>query len=365
MEKNQKKLIFFMPSMEGGGVEKNLILIANYISNKNVTVNLISYDTKFKKKFNNKINFITPKFLNSNRSKYFKYFFCLLILAKELLKQEYLVFSFQANIYSIILCKIFKTRVIVRSNSSPSGWNKNLLKNYVFNFFLKKSDVIIVNSLSFKKELDRKFNTRSIVILNPLNKNEIIKKSKEKIKFGFFKKNSLNLINIARFTDQKDHFLLLNAVNKLKDKLNIKLLIMGYGANKNKIQKFIKLNKLQNIISLINFQKNPYPYLRKSDVFILTSRYEGLPNVLLEALTLKKFIISTNCPTGPKEILKNGKYGDLIRINNVSDLMKKITNYKNQKKVCDKKAYKGYLSLNKYDYDQNCRKYLSIVNKFI
>ena len=74
MEKNKKKLIFFMPSMEGGGVEKNLIIIANYISKKNIDINLISYDTKFKKNFDKKINFITPK-LDSNRSKYSKYFF--------------------------------------------------------------------------------------------------------------------------------------------------------------------------------------------------------------------------------------------------------------------------------------------------
>ena len=203
------------------------------------------------------------------------------------------------------------------------------------------------------------------MILNPLNKKEIIKNSKEKIKFDFFKKRSLNLINVARFTDQKDHFLLLKAINKLKDKLNLKLLIMGYGINKSKIKSFIKLNRLQNIICLSNFKKNPYPYLKKSDIFILSSRYEGLPNVLLEALALKKFIISTNCPTGPNEILKKGKYGDLIRINNVSDLMNKIMNYKKKKKICNKKALKGYLSLNRYDYEENCRKYLSIINKFI
>ena len=244
MEKNKKKLIFFMPSMEGGGVEKNLIIISNYICKKKINLNLISYKNNFKKNFNNKINFITPKFSNSNRSKYFKYFFCLFLLAKELLKNECLVFSFQANIYAIILCKILRTKVIVRSNSSPSGWSKNFYKNLIFNFFLKKSDAIIVNSLSFKKELDKKFSTKSIVILNPLNKKEIIRNSKQNIKFKFFKNKSLNLISIARFTDQKDHFLLLNAINKLKYKLDLKLLIMGYGINKSKIQNFIRLNKI-------------------------------------------------------------------------------------------------------------------------
>ena len=203
----------------------------------------------------------------------------MILLSVEIIKNKAIVFSFQANIYSIILCKVLRTKIIIRSNSSPSGWNKNFFKNYIFSFFLKRSDQIIVNSLSFKKELDKKFSTKSTVIYNPLNKYEIIEKSKKKINYNFFKKDTLNLINIARFTDQKDHFLLLNAVNKLKDILNIRLLIMGYGVNKSKIEKFIKLNRLNKIIHLINFQNNPYPYLRKSN---LSNDTIGIEPVLID-----------------------------------------------------------------------------------
>ena len=75
---------------------------------------------------------------------------------------------------------------------------------------------------------------------------------------------------------------------------------MGRGILKNKLEKYSKLNNLQNKVKFINFKKNPYPYIKQADLFILTSKYEGLPNVLLEAITLKKFIISSNCPTGPR-----------------------------------------------------------------
>tara|TARA_B000000557_G_C20610446_1_gene373616 strand:- start:257 stop:706 length:450 start_codon:yes stop_codon:yes gene_type:complete len=147
--------------------------------------------------------------------------------------------------------------------------------------------------------------------------------------------------------------------------MNIKLLIMGYGINKKKIKNYIKLNKLEKIVKLIGFKKNPYPYLKKSEVFILTSKYEGLPNVLLEALTLKKFIISTDCPTGPREILKNGKNGELIKVGDLSGLVKKINFYKKNKSFGKKKALNGYLSLKLYDFNLNCEKYLSIINKVI
>ena len=126
------------------------------------------------------------------------------------------------------------------------------------------------------------------------------------------KKKDIKIINIARFTDQKDHITLLKAFQKVSEKYMCKLLIMGYGPNKNLINNFIKKNRLQKKIKVIGFQLNPYKYINKSDLLILSSIYEGLPNVILEAMTLKKFVISSNCPTGPYEILNNGKYGYLF-----------------------------------------------------
>ena len=77
-------------------------------------------------------------------------------------------------------------------------------------------------------------------------------------------------------------------------------------------------------VKFINFKKNPYPYIKQADLFILTSKYEGLLNVLLEAITLKKFIISSNCPTGPREILLNGKGGSLFPIGDAKNLARKL-----------------------------------------
>jgi len=351
--------------MEGGGVEKNLIIIANFFIKKNLTTSLITYDKKFIKSFRKKVEFKTPFFNSTKKNKYFKYFLCLILLTKEIFTNDAVVFSFQANIYAIIVCKIFNTKIIVRSNSSPSGWNKNPIKNFIFKYFLKKSNEIIVNSYLFKKELDKKFNTNAKVILNPLNKSEILKKSKKKVNISFFKKNSLNIINIARFTDQKDHLTLLKAINRIKSKIDIKLLIIGYGPNKKLIKEFINKKNLNDKVCLLNYKKNPYPYLKKSQLFILSSKYEGLPNVLLEAMVLKKFIISTNCPTGPKEILQNGKFGELIKIGDSKSLSKKILNFSNKKKFYQKKALLGYNNLKTYDYSKNCHKYFSIINKYL
>ena len=111
---------------------------------------------------------------------------------------------FQANIYCIILCKILKIKIIVRSNSSPSGWANNTLKNLIFKIFLNKADQVIVNSLEFKNELRKSFNLRAECIYNPLNTREIKIKSKENSKKIFSKKKILKIISVGRFVHQKD-----------------------------------------------------------------------------------------------------------------------------------------------------------------
>ena len=112
---------------------------------------------------------------------------------------------------------------------------------------LKLTDSIIVNSLDFQREFTKMFNVKSVCIYNPLNKKEVISKSKKYLNFSFFKNKSrqLNIINVARFTDQKDHLTLLKAVNLIKNKINFRLLIVGRGVNKIKMLNFINENGLQ------------------------------------------------------------------------------------------------------------------------
>jgi len=364
MEKSQKRLILFMPSMDGGGVEKNIIIISNYLSNHIKNIELITFNKKFNKKI---------KILNSNApvnkkfSKYYKYFICLIMLGKEIFKNKNTaVFAFQANIYCIILSTILNFDIAVRSNSSPSGWTNNIIKNFIFKIFFKIPEAIIVNSYQFKKEIDSKFNIKSKMIYNPLNKKEILKKGKKKININFFKsKKNLKIISVGRFTEQKDQITLLKAFKEINLIIDAKLLLVGYSPNKTLIYNYIKKFNLTKKVKLINYQDNPYKFIDKSDIFVLTSEYEGLPNVLLEALTLKKFIISSDCPTGPREILGNGKHGFLFKIKNYNQLADKILLYSKNRNYYKKKILSGYKSLKRFNYEINCKKYFKIINNLL
>ena len=116
---------------------------------------------------------------------------------------------------------------------------------------------------------------------------------------------------------------------------------------------------------IYNFQKNPYPYLLRSDIFILSSRTEGLPNVLIEALVLKKFVISTKCPTGPKEILLNGKAGLLVNVNDHIDLSNKIKIYFNKPEIVKKKKTFIKKSLIQFSPNKSLNRYQEVVNNLL
>ena len=172
----------------------------------------------------------------------------------------------------------------------------------------------------------------------------------------------MKLINVGRYTNQKDQLTLLKAVNRIKDKINFNLLLVGRGVEKENLNKYIRENNLSKHVKLINFQNNPYNLIKSSDVFILSSLYEGLPNVLLEAQVLKKFIISSNCPTGPREILLNGKAGFLFKVGDYKELSNLILYYSKNKKFLSKRISIGYKNLDRFDYSLNLKKYFSIIS---
>ena len=154
-----------MPFIGAGGVEKNLFILANYFSKKFENVTICTISNKFKKKkkkFDKKVKFIIPKKKWPEKINIrLKYIICLFSLLKFLIKnKDSVVLSFQANIYCIILCKLLNIKIIIRSNTSPSGWEHNFLKNNIYKFFVNLADVVIVNSLTFKSEMEKNLKSK-------------------------------------------------------------------------------------------------------------------------------------------------------------------------------------------------------------
>ena len=211
----KKNLLIYIPSIEDGGVEKNLYIISKYLSKKSIKISLLSCNFNKINFFNKSISYIGPKnnFWNE-KSRKIKNLICLIILFFKLLisNKKYLVFAFQSSITAIIISKLLGQKVVTRSNSSPVGFSNNFFYIKFYSLIIKFSDAVIVNSHEFSKLFFNKF--KKIMLLQSFMKT-VKKLSKIKIKKSFFKKK-LNIISVGRLTEQKNHITQLQAIKYIE-----------------------------------------------------------------------------------------------------------------------------------------------------
>ena len=135
-------------------------------------------------------------------------------------------------------------------------------------------------------------------------------------------------VAIARLDEPKDFNTLIEAFKILKNKgIDEKLYIVGEGELRKEIENKLEEYNLKEKIILLGRKSNPYVWLKNANMFIHSSKREGLGIVLLEALALNKLVISSNCPVGPNEVLGNGKYGELYNVGDYKKLAETIENY--------------------------------------
>ena len=145
-------------------------------------------------------------------------------------------------------------------------------------------------------------------------------------------------------------------MKKVKIKFpKIKLLIIGGGSERQLLEQLVEKHNLKENVEFKGFI-NPQTYLLSSKILILNSFFEGLPNVLIEGMTSKIPIISTDCESGPREILENGKFGALIKVNKNEELYKKIIYTLEHYDEAKKKSEEGFKSLVRFDKTKQLKK---------
>lgn len=118
----------------------------------------------------------------------------------------------------------------------------------------------------------------------------------------------------GRLQRQKDFPTLIRALARVRAVSDCRLIILGEGASRSKLETLISECDLDGVVALPGFQSNPYAFLARADLFVLSSAWEGSPNVLTEAMALGIAVVATDCPSGPAEILDGGRYGPLVPV---------------------------------------------------
>jgi glycosyltransferase involved in cell wall biosynthesis len=153
------------------------------------------------------------------------------------------------------------------------------------------------------------------VVYNPVITADLQAKAEVPLEHPWFKNGEPPVVlAVGRLTDQKAFDMLILAFSLVRKNRPVRLLILGEGENRSALQSLIRQLGLEEDVSLMGFVQNPYPYVSHSSLFVLPSRWEGLPTVLIEALYLGASIVATDCPGGSREILKDGQYGRLVPV---------------------------------------------------
>lgn len=193
---------------------------------------------------------------------------------------------------------------------------------WMMRHLLPNADSIVSVSASLAQDMQQTLQLKNEiqVIHNPVVMPNFEVQIQEKIEWPWPDKSIPTLIFVGRLAKVKRLDLLLQAFLLIKKIAPVHLLIVGEGPEKIQILNFLTAHNLHKECKLIGHQDNPLPWIKTSSILVLPSDYEGFGNVLVEAMTCGTQVIATNCPSGPAEILEQGRYGQLVPLNNAHAL---------------------------------------------
>jgi glycosyltransferase involved in cell wall biosynthesis len=330
----RKKILILAPSlMFGGGAEKIASTLSLNLSKKYEISILTFFHFPEIYPFKGKYYTIQEKYsLKGVSLRFLKIHKIIKSIAPDII----ITFMNKTSFWIIPYMYIYNNEspLIISVNTNPNfHYRKRVYGKYLIRFLypLKKVSTIVPVSKELKRILVNKYRLNRMKIYPIYNGFDIERiqiLAKENVRdYNKILNNTrvIKFITIGRLSKEKGHKYLINAFSTVTKEIpNSRLFIIGEGPLRPKLMKLIKDNQLENKVILLGTKKNPYKYLSKADIFVLSSLHEGLPTVLIEALACNLPIISTNCETGPKEILENGKYGILVKVANSSDLADKM-----------------------------------------
>lgn len=156
------------------------------------------------------------------------------------------------------------------------------------------------------------------VIYNPVVTDELLRRSQDEPDHPWFREKGIPVVlGVGRLTRAKDFATLVRAFARLRESAPARLVLLGEGEEREAVQELAASLGVAEDLSMPGFVDNPFAYMRRASVFVLSSRWEGLPTVLIEAMACGCRVVSTNCRSGPEEILDRGKYGALVAVGDV------------------------------------------------
>ncbi len=340
-------------TMQAGGAEKVLSLLANHWVKKKFNITLLTFDHSTAKSYyrlNRSINLINLDLMGNTKSPIAMY-----KLRKALIKsQPDVVLSFLAdtNVRVLFAATGLPFPIIVCDRSNPQRENISPLTKGLRNLFYPFADKVIVQTQEAKALYANHLQDAINVIPNPVeNYSKYRKKSETK-----------KIVTAGRLHVSKAYDVLIPAFAKVTAKHpDWQLLIWGKGPEFDALQKISNDHGMQEAIVFKGLSPKPGEWMKTGDIFVLSSRWEGFPNVLAEAMLAGMPVISTDCACGPKEMITDGKNGLLTRCEDEQSLADAMIHLIEDKGLQRKIATATQPSMKKYEQRNVLDKWTALV----
>ena len=384
------KLYFMTNSLAAGGAEKVITVLLNKLSELGIDVELICLEHN---DFYHLSEDIKRTYLSDFTGKEagVKKLFTIPLLAwrlKQYIKKENITLV-QSHIYRSnyinILAKLFGSshNVQIVNAGTMSKYKKEGLLGKINLLLIKylypKSDLIILKSQGMQLDMQELFNFQceNIIINNPYDIEKIEYMKKETIDDFDFRTDKKYLISVGRFETFKRQDIIIRSMKNLIHKQDIELILIGDGIKKDKLVQLSKELGVENKVHFLGRVNNPYKYIARSDIYILSSdNGEGFPNVLLESMICKTPVISSDCLSGPREILapntdidfqlknsiEKAKYGLLFPVGDVDSLSEAIKQLLDNEKLKDSYSEKAYQRAHDFSVEKIVEQYKKVLN---
>lgn len=318
-----RPLAFFVPSMRGGGAERVTLHLARGIYQRGYAVDMVLAQAE------GPYLAEIPQGMRVIDLKAKRVLASLPTLVRYLRQEQpaaILGAMNHANIVTLWAKQLARTRtraIVSEHNTLSSNarqksrWQGRLMPTLIQKFYPWADGIVAVSQgvaadLARSTQLPR---TRIHAIYNPVITPDLSVKANAPLDDPWFAaKQPPVLLGVGRLTGQKDFALLVRAFARVRSHRPVRLLILGEGPNRRELEGLIDRLGVRDDVSLPGFVDNPYAYMARAGAFVLSSQWEGLPTVLIEALYCGTPVISTDCPSGPREILQGGEHGQLVPV---------------------------------------------------
>ncbi len=342
MKPSKERLAILLPGLYDGGAERTLLNLAEGMAARGFAVDLVlsRAEGPYMAEIQNSVRVIdlkAPRVL-----------LCLPALVKYLRSERpvALLSTLYANIPAVWARRItgIPQRVVLNEQntlSSVSGGENDVrwkLYPELAKWFYPWADAVTAVSRGVADDLAlaaRLPPSLIKVIYNPIVTVELQKKSSSVLEHPWFKPGEPPVVlGVGRLTGQKAFSVLIEAFARVRKSQPARLVILGEGEERPMLEALIRQLGVEQDVDLPGFVSNPYTYMAHAALFVLSSRWEGLPTVLVEAMSLRTPVIATDCPSGPREILRDGQYGQLVAVDDPNALALAIQNSLANRGVC-------------------------------